>query len=126
MTAFTLERHLKGFYWKTMGQRAPAACQDAVCYSRPSSNKGLWRPSQHLLEQKATSLGRACPRCQRSPGHDAELAADGAGLLGRAQQLGAAPRVQAVPGDDVAEANEGPAVGSHLPRAGDELGLALK
>lgn len=61
-----------------------------------------------------------------SPGHDAELAADGVGLLGGTQQLHGAPPVQAELGHSTAKRDKLLPIQSHLPRAGNELVLALK
>lgn len=61
-----------------------------------------------------------------SPGHHAELAADGVGLLCSTQQLCRASLVQAVLRNNAAKFNKHLPIRSNLPCTGDKLVLALK
>lgn len=72
------------------------------------------------------TLGAVIPAAGSSPGHDAELAADGLGVLGSAEQLHGASPIQAVLGEDVPKLNNHLPVGSHLPGTGNKLLLALE
>lgn len=72
------------------------------------------------------TLGAVIPAAGSSPGHDAELAADGLGVLGSAKQLHGASPIQAVLGEDVPKLNNHLPVGSHLPGTGNKLLLALE
>lgn len=78
------------------------------------------------LRRGPPALGEIVPDAGNSPGHDAELAADGVGLLCGAQQLCGAALVEAALRNDAAKFNKHLPVGSNLPRAGDKLVLALK
>lgn len=72
------------------------------------------------------TLGEVIPAAGSSPGHDAELAADGLGVLSGTEQLHGAPLVQAVLGKDVPKLNNHLPIGNHLPGTGNKLLLALE
>lgn len=114
VTAFTLKRHLKGFYWESKPCVASYPQTRTVTDARGTSS-----PVVRTSGEGAGSRGRL-------PGHHAQLAAEGVGVLGGAQQLCAAPGVGAVLGHRAPKFNERLPVGSDLPGAGDELVLALE
>lgn len=66
------------------------------------------------------------PAADSSPGHNAELAADGLGVLSSTEQLCGASLVQAVLGEDVPKLNNHLPIGNHLPGTGNKLLLALE
>lgn len=71
-------------------------------------------------------MGVAVPACSDPPGHHAELAADGVGLLCGAQQLRGAALVRAVLRNEAAKSDKHLPVRGHVPGTGDQLLLALK
>ena len=71
-------------------------------------------------------MGVAVPVCSNPPGHNAELAADGVGLLCGTQQLRGAALVPAVLRNNAAKFNNHLPVRGDLPGIGDKLFLALK
>lgn len=72
------------------------------------------------------ALGGVIPGAGSSPGHDAELAADGLGVLGGTEQLRGASLVQAVLGKDVPKLSNHHSIGNHLSGTGNKLLLALE
>lgn len=72
------------------------------------------------------TLGEVIPAAGGSPGHNAELAADGLGVLSGTEQLHGASLVQAVLGKDLPKLNDHLSIGNHLPGTGNKLLLALE